>query len=115
ADVDGILQIELDDQFGEVVGVGVHVVAGPRLARTSVATAIMGDAAVAARGQVEHLVLERVGGERPAVTEDDGLTGSPIVEVDLRAVFRVDEAHDMVSFSRAISSRRTFAIRRTFD
>ena len=51
------------------------------------ATPIMGDATVPARGQKEHLVLEGIGAERPAVTEDDRLPVAPILVVDLRAVF----------------------------
>src|SRR5262245_5114383 len=51
------------------------------------AAPIMGDATVTARGQKEHLVLEGIGAERPAVTEDDRLPVAPILVVDLRAVF----------------------------
>src|SRR5262245_16696457 len=51
------------------------------------AAPIMGDATVPARGQKEHLVLEGIGAERPAVTEDDRLPVAPILVVDLRAVF----------------------------
>ena len=49
ADVDRVLQVERFDQRREVVGVGVHVVAVPGLARSAVAAAVVGDAAVAAR------------------------------------------------------------------
>ncbi len=70
AHVNGVLQIERLDQRRKVVGVGVHVVAVPRLARPAMAATVMGDATVAARGQEEHLVLECVRGERPAVAED---------------------------------------------
>ena len=97
ADVDGVLQIERFDQRREIVGVGVHVVAVPGLARAAVAAAVVGDAAVAVRRQEEHLVLPGVGAQRPAVAEDDGLPGAPVLVVDLRAVFRGDRAHRMVS------------------
>jgi hypothetical protein len=93
ADVDRVLQVERLDEFREVVGVGVHVVAGPRLARTPVAAAIMGNTAVAARGQEEHLVFKGVRTERPAVAEDHRLPGAPILVVDLRTVRRRDRAH----------------------
>ena len=49
----------------------------------------MGDAAVAASGQKEHLVFEGVRAERPAMAEDDGLSGAPVLVIDLRAVFRI--------------------------
>src|SRR5262249_2819243 len=53
----------------------------------------VGDAAVAARGQKEHLVFPGVRGERPAVTEDHRLPTAPVLVVDLRAVLRGDRAH----------------------
>ena len=77
ADVDRVLQIERFDQRREVVGVGVHFVAVPRLARPAVAAAIMRDAAIAARGQKEHLVFPGVRAQRPAVAEDHGLSRCP--------------------------------------
>jgi len=44
--------------------------AGPRLARTAVTAPVVGDTAIAARCEVEHLVFEGVRRERPAVAED---------------------------------------------
>ena len=89
ADVDRVLQVERFDERREVVGVGVHVVAVPGLARAAVAAAVMGDAAVAAGGQEEHLVLQGVRAERPAVAEDDGLSAAPVlvVELDVAGIF----------------------------
>jgi CheY-like chemotaxis protein len=92
-DMDGILEIELLNEFREVVGVGVHVVAGPRLARTSVAAAVMGDAAISVRGEIEHLVFERIRGERPAVAEDHRLPGASVFVINLRAVFGCERTH----------------------
>jgi hypothetical protein len=60
-DVDGVLQLEVLDQLRQVVGVLVHVLALPRLARAAVAAAVMGDDAIAMRGQEKRLVLEGVG------------------------------------------------------
>jgi hypothetical protein len=57
------------------------------------AATIMGDAAVAARGQEKHLVLEGVGAQRPPVAEDDGLSGAPIVVIDLRSIRCRNRAH----------------------
>ena len=79
ADQDGVVQVERLDQLREVVGVGVHVVAVPRLAGAAVAAAVVGDAAVAVGGQEEHLVVPGVGVERPAVAEDDGLSRAPVL------------------------------------
>ena len=71
--MDGIPEFEGLDQLGKVVGVGVHVVAGPRLAGAPVAAAVMGDAAIAAGSQKYHLVLPGVCAEWPAVAEHHGL------------------------------------------
>ena len=77
ADVDRVLQVERLDQRREVVGVGVHVVAVPRLAGAAMAAAVVRDAAVAACGQEDHLVFPGVGAQRPAVAEDHGLSRCP--------------------------------------
>jgi hypothetical protein len=47
ADMDRVFEIEFLHELREVVGIGVHVVAAPRLARTAVAATVMGDAAIA--------------------------------------------------------------------
>ena len=93
ADVDRVLQVERFDERREVVGVGVHVVAVPGLARAAVAAAVVRDAAVAVRRQEDHLVFPGVGAQRPAVAEDDRLPAAPVLVVDLRAVFGRDRAH----------------------
>src|SRR5438094_213082 len=67
----------------EVVGVGVQIVAVPGLARAAVAAAVMGDAAVAAGSQKEHLVFPGVRAQRPAMTEDHGLSAAPVLVVQL--------------------------------
>jgi hypothetical protein len=48
----------LSGQAGEVIGVGVHVVALPWLARATMSTAVVSDAAVSTRGQEKHLVFK---------------------------------------------------------
>jgi len=63
-DVDGVLEIEVIDQFGEIVGVMVHVVAVPRLTGTAMAAEVMTDAAIAVAGEEEHLVLESIRRQR---------------------------------------------------
>ncbi len=61
-DVDDTVHTELFDERREVVSVGVHVIAAPGLARSTVAATIMGDAAVSVRSQKEHLILPGVRG-----------------------------------------------------
>jgi hypothetical protein len=87
ADVDHVAEVELLHKLCEVVGIGVHVVAVPGLTGTAVSATIMRDAAISLRSQKEHLVLEGVGAQRPAVTEHHRLTRAPILVVDLGSVF----------------------------
>ena len=49
ANVDHVLQVERLNKLREVVGVGIHVVALPGLARPAMAAAVMGNAAVSVR------------------------------------------------------------------
>src|SRR5262245_46599058 len=93
SDVDRVLEVECLDEFGKVVGVGVKVIAVPWLTRSAMSAAIMGDAAIAVGGQEEHLVLESVRAEWPAVAEHDGLPRAPVVEIDFSPVLGGDGAH----------------------
>ncbi|MEA2502768.1 MAG: hypothetical protein QOD01_2879 [Actinomycetota bacterium] len=70
----GVSEIERFDERGEIVGVGVHVVSVPWLARSAVTATVMGDRAEALGSHEDHLLVSRLGVERPAMAEDDGLT-----------------------------------------
>jgi len=90
ADQHRIVQIELLDDRSEIVGVGVHVVAVPGLARAAMAAPVVRDRAVT-MGRDEHqLVVPRVGVQRPTMTEDDRLAGSPVLVEQFGAVSRRD-------------------------
>ena len=91
-------QIERFDKLRQVVGVSVHFVAVPGLARTSVATTIMGNAAIAVGSQENHLAFPGIGIERPAVAEDNGLSRAPVLIVNFCAVFGGDCAHGGISY-----------------
>ena len=79
---------------GEVVGVVIEVVAVGGLGGTSVTAAVMRDDAVAVVEEEHQLGVPVVGGERPAVAEDDGLTGAPVLVVDLQTVFGGNRVHE---------------------
>src|SRR5262245_58674367 len=68
------------------------------------ATAIVRDTAEAARCEEEHLVLPRIGTQRPTMTEDNGLARAPILEIDPRVVLRREPAHSRAPFSRTCCS-----------
>jgi len=98
ADVDGVLEVELLDDSCQVVGIGVEVVAFPRLARAAMTATVSCDTAIAPLGEEKHLVLERIRGEWPPVAEDDGLTLTPVLVIDLGAVLRDHCSHGFRSF-----------------
>ncbi|MNZ70055.1 hypothetical protein D3C78_883750 [compost metagenome] len=107
AEQDGILQVQRLDKFGQIVGVGVHLVAVPRLAGTPVATAVMGDATEAVVGEEQHLRFPTVGAQRPAMAEHDRLAGAPVLVVDLGAVAGCDVAHLAPSFGIGVPDGHT--------
>ena len=65
--------------------------------------AVTSDAAIATRGQKEHLVLKRGRAQRPAVAKDNGLTRAPVVEVDLCSVLGGNRVHSLFSFRAFLS------------
>src|SRR5260370_26555871 len=82
--MDGVLQVEVEDQLVKVVGVRVHVLAVEGLARSAEAAAVMRGAAKAVGSEKEHLVLNGLPGERPAATRDHRPSRAPIAVVNLR-------------------------------
>jgi hypothetical protein len=85
-DVDRILQVEMGRQRRQVVGVVVHIVAVTGLGGTPVAAPVVSDDPIAVLQKEKHLRVPVVGRHRPAVAEHDGLTGTPVLVVDLDAV-----------------------------
>jgi hypothetical protein len=60
------------------------------------AAAVVGYAAVAAGGQIKHLVFKGIRAQWPAVAENYGLSAAPVFIIDLGTVFRYD-MHDIFS------------------
>ena len=85
----------MHDELGEIVGVGVHVVAvegfderpWPRRSWAMARYPLC---------QLLHLVLEGIGGQRPAVTEHDRPSFALIRVVDLGSVLGGDVRHDQL-------------------
>src|SRR5665213_2175896 len=93
ADVDGVFQIEMRGESGQVGSVVIHIVAVGGLRGAAVAAAVVGDHAIALIQEEQHLVVPVVGGERPAVAEDHGLAGTPVLVKNLDAVLGGDGGH----------------------
>ena len=68
-DVDRTLEIESFNQGHQVVRIGIQITPVPRLTGSATFAAVVSDAEVAAGGQKEHLILEGVGGQRPATRD----------------------------------------------
>jgi len=60
AHMNRIFQIESLSKLGEIVGVGVHIVAVPWLTRVSMTASVVRDATISVRSQEEHLIFESI-------------------------------------------------------
>src|SRR5207302_4854869 len=85
---------EMFGQRCQVVSVMIHVMSGSSLRRAAMAAAVVGDDAIAVLQKEHHLRVPVVGGQRPAVAKDDGLTFTPVLVEDLNAVSGRDRVHD---------------------
>src|ERR1700682_3178284 len=92
-----VLQVELFSQSREIVGIGVDLVTIPGLRGTAVTAPVVRNDPIALLAEVQHLSVPLVRSERPAVTEHDGLAFSPVLVVNVRAVFCRDRRHKMLS------------------
>src|SRR6266550_5675536 len=88
-----ILQIERLGELRQIIGIGIEIISIPWLAGSPMASSIMGDTAITALRQKEHLILECVRAQRPAVAEDNRLSLAPVVVIDPRSIFCRDLTH----------------------
>src|SRR5882672_7667356 len=102
ADMNGILQIKMRRQPRKIVCIVIHIVAGTCLGGSAVAAAVMGYDAIALLEEEQHLRVPVIGRQRPAMTENDGLTFAPVLVKNLRAVLGCDRTH--VLYSSMIAS-----------
>src|SRR5213078_5410285 len=91
--VHGVLQIEMRGHSRKVVGIVIHIMAVARLGRTAVTSSVMRDDAIPVVQEEQHLRVPVIGRQRPTMAEDDGLSATPILVVNLRSVFGCDCAH----------------------
>jgi hypothetical protein len=93
SDVGDVAQVQRSDNCSDIVCVCVHVIAVPRLARTTVPATIMSDNSAAVRREEQALVIPGVGVERPAMMEHYDVTLAPILVEDFCAVAGGDRRH----------------------
>ena len=91
-DVHGVVQVKVLGQLGQVIGVVVHVVALADRRGAAVSAPVVGDHPVAMVQEEKHLRIPVVGRQGPPVTEDDRLTGTPVLVEDLAVPFILDLA-----------------------
>src|SRR5215471_14500884 len=98
ADVHGVPEVQMRRQRRQIVSVVIHVVAVIDLARAAVAAPVMRDDAVTALPEEQHLRVPVVGRKRPAMAEDDGLPGTPVLIENLDAVLGLNRCHVIASY-----------------
>ncbi|MCY1297223.1 hypothetical protein D9M70_466550 [compost metagenome] len=88
-DMDRVAQIQLPHEGGYVGSVMVHVMATAHLLGSPVATAVMGNDAIAFCEEEKHLVVPVISAQRPPVMEHDRLRVAwpPILEENPGPIF----------------------------
>jgi len=93
ADMDGVFQIQMRRQSRQVVGIMVHIVAVGGLGRAAMATAVMGDDAIAMMQEEQQLRVPIIGRHRPAVAKHDRLARTPVLVKDLHTILGGNRWH----------------------
>src|SRR5580693_6128944 len=93
ADMDGVLQVEMLRKSGQVVGVVVHIVALGGLSGAAMATAVMGDHAIAMVQEEQQLRVPIIGRQGPAMAEHNCRARTPVLVEDLDTVLGRDGWH----------------------
>jgi hypothetical protein len=102
-DVHGVVQVKVLGQLGQVIGVVVHVVALAGLRGAAMSTPVVGDHPVAMVQEEKHLRVPVVPRQGPPVTEDDRLTGTPVLVEDLSSIASREFGHSSASLFRSFS------------
>src|SRR6516162_2716423 len=89
ANVNRILQVEMVGDRLQIVGIMIHVMSVAGLSRATMSAPIGRNDAIAFAEEKKHLRVPIVCAQGPAMAEHDGLTGSPIlvINVDVLSVF----------------------------
>src|ERR1700692_4858581 len=104
AHMDGIFQVEMRRKSRQVIGIMVHIVAVGGLSRTAMPAAIMGYNPIAMMQEEQHLVIPVVRAERPTMAENYRLSFTPVLVVDLCAIFGRNSGHESFLLSSVAAS-----------
>jgi hypothetical protein len=88
-----IVQAEVVDDVGQIVGEGVDVVAGGGPVRPAVTPAVIEHAAVPGVRQRRDLIGPLVGSQAPGVSEDDRRAAAPLGHEQAHAIGCLTEWH----------------------
>src|SRR5436309_10597131 len=92
ADVNRIFQVEMIGHGFQIVCIVIHVVPAAGLSGAAMSAPISRNDAETFADEKKHLRVPIVRRQRPAVTEDDGLSFAPVfvIDVDVNSVFFPD-------------------------
>src|SRR6266480_4063335 len=93
-----ILQVKMCGQRRQVVGVMIHVMAATGLCGAAMPTPVVRYHAIAVLEVEQHLCIPIIGRQRPAVAENDWLTGAPVFEINLDPVLGCYCVHSSIAF-----------------
>src|SRR6266478_3141878 len=113
ADQSYVFQIQLVEQRSQVIGIRIHVVAIPRLARTSMAAAVVGNNAIAVLSEEQHLCIPGVCVQRPSMRKNDRRPCAPIFVENRGSIFGFDRIHLSFSLLFSLRSESTRRLRLT--
>src|SRR5262249_18340189 len=88
-----IRESERLDESCQIVGVPIHVVPRPSLARAAVATPVVGDHTKAILGEEKKLAVPCIGTQRPPMRKRYDRAFAPVFVVDCRAILHSNCAH----------------------
>src|SRR5215469_1691854 len=91
--MNSILQIEMSNNSGQVIGIVIHIMTVGGLSGTSVPATVMGNHTIAAIEEEQHLRVPVIGRQRPSVAKYNRLTRTPILVEDLNAILGCDSGH----------------------
>lgn len=97
--MNGAMGTKVIDHRSHIIGIVVHVMAIPYLARATMAAAVVRHHTKPLGREEQHLGIPVIGTERPAMVEMDDLriAGTPVFVEDLNAVFGCDVSHACIS------------------
>src|SRR5450432_1812208 len=97
--MDCIFQVKFFSECRKIIGVCIHIIPVPSLRGAAVPPPIVSNDSVAPLAEEQHLSIPVVRCERPAVTENYGLSRAPVFVKNLGPVFGCNRRHLVFSLA----------------